>query len=59
MEHLYNNITVAKDAIAAWTGCSIGTDATPDSNDERDIIAKFSPPERQKAQKMLETAIQA
>ncbi|WP_232353164.1 tetratricopeptide repeat protein [Hafnia alvei] len=53
--YLHNGITVAKDAIAAWAWCSIGADATPDSSDERDIIAKdLSSSELQKAQKMYE-----
>lgn len=53
--YLHNGITVTKDGIAAWAWCSIGADATPDSSDERDIIAKeLSSSELQKAQKMYE-----
>lgn len=53
--YLHNGITVTKDAIAAWAWCSIGADATPDSSDERDIIAKeLSSSELQKAQNMYE-----
>ena len=53
--YLHNGITVTKDVIAAWVWCSIGADATPDSSDERDIIAKeLSSSELQKAQKMYE-----
>ncbi|HAH9728816.1 TPA: sel1 repeat family protein [Escherichia coli] len=53
--YLHNGITVTKDTIAAWAWCSIGADATPDSGDERDIIAKeLSSSELQKAQRMYE-----
>lgn len=53
--YLHNGITVTKDAVAAWAWCSIGTDATPDSSDERDIIAKeLTSSELQQAQKIYE-----
>lgn len=53
--YLHNGITVPKDTIAAWAWCSIGADATPDSRDERDIIAKdLSSSELQKAKELYE-----
>jgi len=53
--YLHEGITVAKDATTAWAWCSIGADATPNSIEERDIIAKeLSPSERKNAQKLYE-----
>lgn len=53
--YLHNGITVKKDATTAWAWCSIGADATPDSSNERDIIAKeLSSSELKNAQKMYE-----
>ena len=53
--YFHNGITVKKDATTAWAWCSIGADATPDSSNERDIIAKeLSSSELKNAQKMYE-----
>ncbi|MGJ3448431.1 tetratricopeptide repeat protein [Enterobacter sp. PTB] len=53
--YLHNGITVKKDATTAWAWCSIGADATPDSSNERDIIAKeLSSSELKNAKKMYE-----
>lgn len=51
--YLHNGITVAKDNITAWSWCSLGIDATPDSRDERDAIEKeLSASDLQKAKEI-------